>query len=177
MEIKASSKYDWETVKKFNRFHIFNRARFFNVLIVLMELYMIFIFVFSAISQTFTTGLLPSFCLFLLWNALIIFVYFGLPKIRYNKNRVVKNSENHFVFTENDVTETSDNGMHNGTSVVKYDAMWRVYETKGYIYLYINSNQSYIVDKSTVEGGTTEDLRMLLISKIGADKYKVKIKV
>ena len=177
MEIKASSKYDWETIKKFNRFHILSRARFFNVLILLMEIYMIFVFAFAAISQTFTTGLLPSFCLFLLWNAFIVFVYFGLPKIRYNKNKVIKNSENRFVFTENDVTETSGNGLHTGTSAVKYDAMWRVYETKGYIYLYINSNQSYIVDKSTVTGGTVEDLRMLLISKIGAKKYKVKFKV
>lgn len=177
MEIKASSNYDWETIRTFTNFHNLNRHRTLNVIILLMEAFMMFVFVFAAVSGTFTTGLLPSFCLFLFWNAAIIFVLFGLPKIQYNKNKIAKDSENHFVFTENEFSMTSNSGLHNGTSVVRYDGIWRIYETKKYIYLYINPRQSYIVNKATVEGGTAVDLRVFLVKSVGMSRYKLKCKI
>lgn len=176
MEIKVSSKYDWETVKKFYNFNNLTRRRGLLVFFVIWFVFMSIPLANMIISGNFTSESAPTLTLFIVLTIAIVFIYIGLPKVRYNKNKIIHNSENFFAFGEDEIAIKSNNQLHNESCTIKYNAIWRIYETKGFIYIFINPNQANIVDKSTVEGGSAMDLRMLLISKIGADKYKIKCK-
>lgn len=183
MEIKASSKYDWMTIKKLNNFHFFVRFRVFTIVVAI---------VFAAYIIT-VVGRIPSIILFtklygfsfdyirdivfyVVFMMLWVFWFLAMPKIRYKRDYFGKDSKNDFVFTDENIKLTQTQELHSSESVLSYNAIWRVYESKEFIYMYIGKRRVYIVDKSTIEGGTALDLRMLLVQKIGADKYKIKCK-
>lgn len=183
MEIKASSKYDWETIKKLNNFHFFVRFRALTIVVAIA---------FAAYIIT-VVGRIPSIILFtklygfsfdyisdivfyVVFMMLWVFWLLAMPKIRYKRDYFGKDSKNEFVFTSENIKLAQIHALHNSENGISYNAIWRVYESKEFIYMYIGKRQTYIVDKSTVEGGNAIDLRMLLVQKIGADKYKIKCK-
>ena len=175
MEIKASSKYDWETIKKFyafsfNKKHIWPNVIFIGVLVLVTAMYGL-----ELAMGTFTTDLLPSLVMFLALYLMVGYIRFVLPRIRYNKNKLLHGIENTIVFTENSFTISQSSENTSGASTVNYDAVYKIYETKEYIYVYITQSQAHFVDKFTITGGTDEELRAFLIDAVGAKKYKIKM--
>lgn len=177
MEIKASSKYNWETIKKFNRFHNFKRGKFkivCNVLLVLCTIIILADTVISLIFNTFSGDTLSRLLIWIFVTIMLIFVYFIMPKVAFKKNKVGKNSENLFTFREDTFEIEGSNGNYNGKSEIKYSVLHKIYETREFLYIYINFNQAYIVDKKTISDEAL--LRELLVSKIGNKKYIYKIR-
>ena len=178
MEIKASSKYDWETVRALNNFYYLNRMRVIFVLFIVCFVLNLVIQIESLIVNGEMTHDHILNLIYLAFLAFaLLFIIFVLPKIKYNNNKYSKDSKNEFVFTDENIKLTQTHELHNSENKLSYNAIWRIYESKMFIYMHIGRRQTYIVDKSTVTGGTVEDLRMLFISKIGAKKYKIKCKV
>lgn len=186
MEIKASSKYDWETIKKLNKFHFFVRFRAFTIIVAsAFVLYMLTIVgrIPSIILFTkfygFSLDYIQDIVFYIIVMALWLFWILAMPKIRYNRRKDAKNCENEFVFTEQKIQLFQHKELINSSTEILYSAIGRVYEVKDFIYIYLIDNKrgAYIVDKSTVCDGTVEELRNLFISKVGADKYKLKCKV
>ena len=105
------------------------------------------------------------------------YIRFILPRVRYNKNKLLHGIENTIVFTENNFTISQSSENTSGASTVNYDAVYKMYETKEYIYIDITQSQAHFVDKSTITTGTIEELRAFLINVVGAKKYKLKCKV
>ena len=187
MEIKASSKYDWETVKKFCYFTVFTRFKINIIYFALLILHMLLTLLpvlpdIIDYSQTygFSFDMIDDGVIFygtfaICWLLFILF----LPKIRYGKRNAKQNAENEYVFTDEKIQFVQDVTDVKKSMSIKYNAVYRVYETKEffYMYLYTNKMEAYIIDKSTIAGGTSTDLRMLLVQKTGADKYKLKCKV
>lgn len=67
-----------------------------------------------------------------------------------------------FVFADYEMSETTSSEKFNGTSRLKYSAVHKVMETSKYFFVYQTDNSVYIVDKSTLSGGTVEELRAKL---------------
>ena len=177
MEIKASSKYDWETIKKFNRFHNFTKNKSANIALVVMDIFCGLLFVLTYIWSALNLELIMIYLLLVFVNLVLVFAMFVLPKIQYKQNKQLHGVVNNIAFQENELLMEQCGENASGMGKFNYQALWRIYETKDSIYLYLNPRQAHIVNKSTVTGGTVEDLRMLLIAKIGAKKYKIKCKV
>ncbi len=176
MEIKASSKYDWETVKKFYAFSFSKKQRWPNIVLIIVFLLLFMMYTLEVVNGTFSTDLLPSMLMFITLYLMLGFVRFILPRILYNKNKLIHGMENIITFGEQSFEINQIGNNANGAAAINYSAIQKIYETKEYIYIYVSPQQSHIVDKSTVEGGNAIDLRMLLVQKIGADKYKIKCK-
>lgn len=176
LEIKASSKYDWETIKKFNRFHNFTKNKSANIALVIMDIFCAFLFVLTFIWAELDFELIMIYLLLVFVNLVLVFAMFVLPKIQYKQNKQLHGVVNNIAFQENELLMEQCGENASGMGNFNYQALWRIYETKDSIYLYLNPRQAHIVNKSTVTGGTVEDLRMLLISKIGEKKYKMKFK-
>lgn len=177
MEITASSKYDWETIKKFNYFHNFKRSKFLNVIhIIIIVCFFINLIntTMSLVLDYFDSEILLSFLTVVIVTFLLVLIYFVLPKTMFKKNKVGKNSENKFVFKEKVFEIEGGNGDVIGKSEIKYAILHKVYETKKFLYVYINPRQAYIVDKETVSDEVA--LRDLLISEVGNKKYIFKVK-
>lgn len=177
MEIKASSKYDWETFKSFYVFSLSKKHRWPSIVLVVVFLLLLAMYVFEAVNGTFSADLLPSMAMFITLYIAMGFVRFVLPKIQYNKNKLIHGIENIITFGEQkfEINQNGDNAT--GTASISYDAIQKIYETKEYIYIYISLQQAHIVDKATITGGSLNDLRALLSNAVGMSKYKLKCKV
>lgn len=187
MEIKASSKYDWKTLNKFCYFTVFTRYKINTIYYTLLILHMLLTLlpvlpdiIDCSRAYGFSFDMIDDAVIFygtfaICWLLFILF----LPKIKYGNRKSKQNAENEYVFMDEKIQFVQDATDVNKSASIKYNAVYRVYETKEffYMFLYINKRETYIIDKSTVTGGTVEDLRMLLISKIGEKKYKMKFKV
>ena len=177
MEIKASSKYDWETIKKFNKFHNFTKIKALNISIIVLDVFCVFGFCLMCAWRLLTLELIMIYLLLLFTNLMVVFTRFVLPKMQYKQNKLLHGVVNNIVFKDNAMLIEQSGENTSATAEINYEAVWRVYETKEFIYVYVNPRQAHIVDKSTVMGGTAMDLRMLLVLKIGEDKYKLKCKI
>ncbi len=176
MEIKASSKYDWETIKKFNKFHNFTRTKALNIGLIILDVVCVLLFLLAAAINILDFETIMIYVLLLFVNIMLVFVRFILPKIQYKQNKMLHGVVNEATFKDNEMSIEQRGENVCGATTVKYDAVWRVYEIKDFIYIYVNSRQAYIVDKATVTGGTAADLRMFLMKTVGMGKYKVKSK-
>ena len=129
------------------------------------------------------------FALRLLWNgpdkralfylALLIVVwlivwlqYMFLHKIQYNAMAKLKDAENEYLFCDNILKIYTRSADYNAEAEVEYSFFVKVYETSKHLFLYQTKNQVFIVDKSTIEGGTAEDIRNKLFGFL-KNKYIV----
>lgn len=177
MNIKASSKYDWETIKKFNRFHCLAKNKALNIALLVLDIVCISLFVLVCLWDLLDFELVMTYVLVVFVNVMLAFVFFVLPKIQYNQNKMLHGVINNIEFEENEMSLTQSGDNTNSITKIKYGAIWRVYETKDFIYIYVNSRQAYIVDKSKVVDGTATELRVFLVKAVGMSKYKLKCKV
>lgn len=176
MEIKASSKYDWETIKKFNNFNNYIRFKALKIVVLISNIVLVAMAVLLCVMNAFTADLIGKFALVLFVDAFFVFTNHVYPKIQYNKSKLLHGMVNEFTFGDDAMLLEQNGENANNTETMKYSAIWKVYEAKDNIYIYINPNQSYIVDKSTIVGGTVADLRAFLMEKVGTKKYKIKCK-
>lgn len=112
----------------------------------------------------FSSDLLAVFVIVIL---LQIYMYFGLPKIRYKSVDKFVNLQNNFIFTEKNMIVSSDMGDYSGTTNIEYSILFKVMETSEYFFVFIQKQQVFLVDKSTVQGGTIEDVREVIKNALG----------
>ena len=82
----------------------------------------------------------------------------------------MKDIENEYIFCNNKLKAITKSEEYNGKAEIEYSLFVKVYETTKYLFLYQTINQVFIVDKSTVEDGTIEEIRGRLSAFI-KDKY------
>lgn len=99
--------------------------------------------------------------LFLLYIAILLSIYFLLPRYRirkaYNSNKHIQDKTITINFFE-DRLETEDSS---GCAKVMYDEIYRIYETKTNFYIMIATNQGMNVIKANCSDGLIEHLRRL----------------
>ena len=171
MEIKAKCRYDLESTRALTHLATFKKSNpkkriiLYNIITSVLLAIVILEFVFFGPDMTLYLLLLTVLLLGFLEN----FLYFILPKISFKKMSTFRNAENEFVFCDDVLKISSKTKEYSGEGQIEYTALVKVYETSRYFFLLQTERQTYIVDKSTIENGTAEDIRNKLISKI--EKY------
>ncbi len=169
MEIKAKCKFDLDSVRALTHLWMYKKAdpkkrmRFWTIShAILLAIVILEIIVFDT-----------DLILFVLLGIVIMmyllqcYWYFVLPKIRYNAMAKMKEAENEYIFCDNIFKAFTKSDEYIGEAEIEYSLFVRVYETSKYFFLYQTNNQVFIVDKSTIEGGTAEDIRNKLLSYVG----------
>ena len=160
MKIKASCRLDYDSVKALTHLSLFKKAnpkkRFIMWSVISVILILIIVLEMVIFSDT---ELIGTLCLAILLFLFESYLYFLVPKIKYKALAKMKNTENEYVFCDNVLKTFTNNQEYNGESVIEYSVFVRAYETTVYLFLYQTNNQVFIVDKSTIEGGTAEDIR------------------
>ncbi len=174
MEITAIATYDWETVKCFNRYHSLKssplKAASVPVLIISGCVILLCVLT-SLIFDFFDSTILILFIAYAVLLGLELFIWFVLPKMAYKSKSFPKNATVSYIFKENSfIAESQTNGI-NEKLEMDYTRLSKVGEDSSYLYLFINPNQAYIVDKSTVTDSESE-LRHRLIAGVGIKKYR-----
>ncbi len=174
MEIKAKCKYDKEVVKSLLHLSLYKKSNpnksfvFRSVTCCFPILFGIcyysnFRFTFIPITYI-VCGLIAIVCNF--------FMHFIVPKIQYKSLAKMKNVENEYIFCDDVFKSFTKNNEYTGSAEIEYSLFVKVYETSKYFFLYQTQNQVFIVDKSTIENGTADDIKNKLLSYV-KDKYIV----
>lgn len=159
MEITATSKYDRKTITALVHVSSFKKHNPKKCLILFAVLTGLIITE-SILMLLLFGGELPILLLCL--SAVIIlmqcYIYIFLPKIQYRSMGKFAESCNNFLFNDDTVIITSSGGEYNGSCSIAYHMFYQIIETGEYLFLCQNKRQMFVVDKSTVQGGTVIEL-------------------
>jgi len=175
MIIEVSTKYTKESFRKFQWFHFarggVRKAVFITFLTVMLcsgATLLSLMIIFNE-ALTVSRSFLSLLCLFL------TFFYIFLPRISANsafkKSPALFDTGLSFTFHEEHFT-VKTTGMVSGTSDIRYEFLYRVYQTKDSFYLYLQQQQSYIIDKTSFTVGTPADFAALMDKVMPAKKYR-----
>lgn len=167
MTIQASCVLDRQTIKALTHVAIYKKHRPRMRLTVRLILSAVFISIavvgFFLQAESALTLLLVS----LLLAFVSLSVHFLLPRSQYKALKHMQDVTNRYTFGDDAVTVTTDSDDYNGTCELRYPLFTKVYETSAHFFLYQTANQVFIVDKSTVSGGSEDELRQKLINVTG----------
>ena len=171
MEISASCKLDRDAIKALTYLSVYKmavpRQRFILWTIIYSALAALFLFkVLLSPSAVMVTAL----CVAVVILFSQIYLYALLPGIKYRAMKNLADAENDYLFCEHTLKTTSRSSDYLGSSEMEYSFFAKAYETSKYFFLFQTNNQVYIVDKSTVTGGSFEEIRNR-ISAYLKDKY------
>ncbi len=172
MKINAKSKNNYKTIKNYTRTMVFRKTNplkkmliFCLIAVVLAAVLILEMYLLGAHAVPIV--LLIIAILMLLFE---LFLYFGLPRIRYHELAELKGCTNEYVFTSDSIRITAYDNGYSGEERIDYTVLRRAIETSKYLYLFQNKGKVYIVDKSSITGGTTEALQEKIRSVLD-DRY------
>ena len=73
----------------------------------------------------------------------------------FKSNKVAQNSVINYTFEEDKIVIETERG----SSFIKYDEVYKVYETKTNIYLFISNNQAYVIVKENCSDELTQFIK------------------
>ena len=172
MEIKAKCKFDFDSIRALTHLTMFKKANpkkrliFWSVAFAIL----VVVIILEIIAFGMDLILLVLLGVEMLWLMLMCFWYFIIPKTQYKSLAKMKETENEYIFCDNVLKTFTKSNEYNGEAEIEYSLFVKVYETSQYLFLYQTNNQVFIVDKSTIENGTVEEIRSKL-SAFVKDKY------
>lgn len=163
-EIKNTTVYNKENVKKFLEIYYFERIK--GIRTVLNILILVIIVSFFANDQKTTLDIIT-----------FIFALFGfieintamLPVLNYYKLTKKKDS---IIDTKVTYTFKKNNFELNKKEYINYNELKKVIETDTSYYLYINSSRALILDKTSLETEEIDSLTSTFKEKVSTYKYK-----
>jgi len=160
MEIRASVKMDYKTIRKFTFHSIFTSPLLLILLgfLTVFELDQLLTLIMELIYPTgYLTVDLFYIIVFLLPTMVWIFILLR-PRMIYRKLGHVKNHMQYYIFQTNRLTITSETELSRGESEISYDLLKKVKETAEYLYLTTTNRRVYIICKTSIENGNLEEL-------------------
>lgn len=170
MEIKASCLYDLKTITALTRSSLSKGKTNPIVFLVLWSVVTVLYIITSFLIQeplylVIAARILTIFVA--VSECRVLYYYFLLPKKQFKAMANTQNTQNTFVFEEDKFSVTSSNKSLEEKGIFNYDVLLKVKETREYLILYIRKNVAFVVDKSTFENGTSEDLQKTLKPMLG----------
>lgn len=171
MEIKASAKYDAETMKNYLRFNMF-KGRFYKFTPYLYGV-AVAIFIFVATMYQIALG----FQIFMTAAAVILtaaygvqIIYFYLyPSMKIKNRKPEEETETVYSFEEDGFEFYTSKAGADKKARFTYSKLFKVFETKEFVYMYINKTGAFIVDKATADD--PEKLSETIKNGVGRNKY------
>ena len=167
----VKTKYTLETHKEFFRF-LFYRGKYyrfkrvsFSVLgILLIMLWLVFYFI---IPCGFPAPLLlAAGIIILLWAHLVPIM---LSKQNIKEASGLSQTELSIVFNESNIFVLSGKDDGDSNSELRYEKLYKIYETRNDFYVFITYEHAFIVLKKDLTSGALEDLRTLFRAKMDKD--------
>ena len=169
MEISACSNRSYNAYKKF--FNVTNKWWDpFCILLLAICVFFIVVIINSMVHQGAKEyiALLTEFAIL---GCVIVIMMLSIPKISYKRTKNSNNLEEEFTFSENGISVCTKGQGFSSETIINYQFVLKICETKEFYFIYINRVQAYIVDKSTLAGGTNNQLHGMLVSMVGMDRY------
>jgi len=175
MMIEVKTKYTKESFRKFQWFHLTRGGVRKAVSIVSLAVIFCSGAVLLLLMLIIDDCQLTAKDLLSLFFLILPVFYVLMPRIgtssAFKKSPALFDMGLTFTFHEDYFTVLTT-GMVSGTSDIRYEALYRAYQTKDSFYLYIQQQQSYIIVKTDFTAGTPEDFALFLEKVMPAKKYR-----
>lgn len=165
---KTRTKYDYDAIKRFNQVHFYSRSFTWVVSVIA-----IFLLAFAIIDDSFESyyriliGAIAA-----IWFLEVITLPTASAKRAYKTSRLSKDAEVEVEFYDDMLKMiTLKSGDKVGETIIKYPEIYKIKETKDFMYIYISGNQSIIAGKKDAQGDL-EKAKDILAQKVA--KYKRK---
>lgn len=175
MSIQVQTVYDQKALMEFTQFSL-KKGKFYylkrriSLWLKLLLLVPLFIaVVFGIIYHDMQMIVTPLVCMPPI--ILILFVPKLLVKNNLRHSQNIIGSINTYTFNEDGIRISSVSKDAESQSNVHYQFLRNVYETKEYFYLFIHSNQAYIVNKTGMQRDTLEQIRTILSSRMPNNRF------
>ena len=163
-EIKNTTIYNKEIVKKFLEIHYFEKIKVIRIVLnILIVITIISFFVKDNRGTLDIIALLCSLFGIIEINTTML-PKINLLKVCKSKDSII-NTKVTYVFKKNNFNLNKD-------EYIDYNTLNKVIETDNSYYLYINSSRALIVDKSVLEQDEIEYLSNTLKQNVSTYKYK-----
>ena len=169
--------FDFETklgkkeVNALNVFNTFSKNVFIQILFMV-----IFITLFGILYYEERDIILLVFALcFGLGFPLLCFITMKISVWFYirSSKMIADNNLVFFNFNDDSINIRTEKPDMVTTTNIKWNLLYKAFETKKYYFMYISNMQSYIIPKETIKTGTIKDFSNLLTSKL-SKKYRLK---
>ncbi len=177
MEIRASSKRDKETAKEFSYVVNFRSTSPLSTVIFLgvafLSTWAISAFILFKLNSAGKAGAFPAVLIIMVMAfVLLLFLYsllayFIMPKRQYEFFGYSKDAEISYLFEDDTITEYENSQNGSGNSTINYATLKKVYESDKRLYIYLDKVHVLIIDKSTITGGSVDELRDKLRDAVG----------
>ena len=166
MEIKGRCKYDYKTCRAMAHAYSYKKSNPKRAMLIHIMIALILGAADAYVIRTHESQIAHIFILVLclLMIALELVTYFLMPRLQYNSMAKMKDMENSYVFRDEDFIAATQSEEYQGDSVIKYSLLEKVMETGEYFLIFENKRQAFLVEKSTLEGGSAQELRCKLQS-------------
>ncbi len=170
MEIHATTTYNEDIYHELAQLAINSRK---NVHIILYIL--IFLLIFFQIYLVQEHNLPVSDLISTIFVALIytIFMFIVIPKRWLKLHKAKPDQVDSYTFSDSKIFIKSYSSASSINGTFNYSAINKVVEQENYIFIYIEKTRVLVIDKSTITGGTVENIRNVIISYIGINNYKI----
>lgn len=169
MEIKNTTYFNKEAYYTLNKSisgQIFIVGILFEIVLSGIACYFLFI------SKEYLKGIIIILLMISFPFVLNFFINNQIKKTYKSSEQVLKETKYDYIFTENNISITSANMNIQSQDNITYQAIYKVIETVSYLFIFISSNQAYVVSKDSFEN---DDLN-IVINKIKEENVKYKYK-
>lgn len=172
MEIRVSTVVNYDEYKTFFRFSMFRGKgyrfkSFSSVLIMLCAI---------AVSLTGTIFyynplMLFAFIFSLLMTVTLLIIWFYMPRYSYINTFITKGSKDDYAFFNDRILVNTVTEHIKSQTEISYSQIYKIYETKKHIYIYLNPGFAYIISKKAfVNHADIAELRSFFVAKM-PEKY------
>lgn len=172
MPIEVTSVY---TKRRLIRYQIYvaTSKKFFWTLVIVGTLLVFAVEIVGAALTDVPFSMSAYHWFLLAWDALCVFLYFVLPFLLINKNKSLNTIVN-FTFDQDTISYQSTSALINENSTVRYAMLVKAIKKGSELYLFINGNQAYLVDLSTLSSEQINCLKDVLTLNLSHKKVKWK---
>lgn len=167
--IEARTRLDKQEINSLNKFHLFRK----NIWMLVIP--MIFFSAFGVLNILSAEDMFDK-----IFGMIFITVFgLGFPLFAYlimkvivwlqlRSTRLISNeTENYFKIDGDILYNKLEKTDCISTFEAKWNLVYKAYETKTHFFIYISNMQAFIISKSGIFNGTSEELREMLRSSIG----------
>lgn len=174
--IKAEMKYILKDMQAYFKDCLMKKIIISYITLFIVIDFLVF-FAVKCISGYFNDKFLPYFCALGVIVAAVYIIISGCRKtpteLLKNLNSLYKDGISKFVFDNSKFYTSVISGETKSENVFEYFKLFKIIESKEYIYIFANKNMAFVVRKSSITKGTPAELRELLRTEI-PDRYIIK---
>lgn len=171
--LKVKSQYSYEDYREYYMFSLFRGKRYRLGIRIFFIAYpaLIALVALMTIYSGPDPFLIVCEVILVFIFVLFLFMIYYFTRKNYGNIKKLFTSGVIFEFRNNDFIIKQKNNLYTGESAIKYEALYKVYETETMFYVFITPRQAFLINKNGIIDDNPNSLRTILMNEVDRKKY------